>query len=82
MGDLYPCQYVSVEDKSAGDEKHRGEEWRRASLSRLYHTVLGVKDSAVLVSPALLALHLAHLLHSYRKISADLQSCAGMALME
>lgn len=41
-----------------------------------------VKDSGVLASPALLVLHLAHLLHSYRKISADLQSCAGMALME
>lgn len=42
----------------------------------------GVKDSAVLAGPALPALHLVHLPHSYRKISTDLPSCAGMALME
>lgn len=60
----------------------REEEWRRAGLSCLYHTVLGVKDSAELASLGLLALHLAQLLHSYRQISTDLPSCAGMALME
>lgn len=63
-------------------EAHEREEWRGAGLSHLYHTVLGVKDSTELASPALQALHLALVLHSYWKISTDLPSCAGMALME
>lgn len=60
----------------------RSTEGSRVEESCLYHTVLGVKDRAVLASPGLVAFHLAHLLHSYSKISTDLPSCAGMALME
>lgn len=82
-----PVQRTSEEDKTAGDENHRRQRsetelvWA-VSTTQCRRAERGVKDSAAYTSPALLDLHLAHPLHSYRKISADLPSCAGMALME
>lgn len=54
----------------AADEKHRRERSEgSASLSRLYHTVLGGRrGSEIAPCPALPDLHLAHLLHSYRRL--------------
>lgn len=70
MGDLYPCQCVCVWRIRAADEKHRRERSEgSASLSRLYHTVLGGRrGSEIAPCPALPDLHLAHLLHSYRRL--------------
>lgn len=85
MCELCTCQYpvclkrIRLQEMRTTESRGVQQSWPELSLplgaggSKIAQCSLGLPS---------LALHLAHLLHSYKKISTDLPSCTGMALME
>lgn len=85
MCELCSCQYpaclkgIRLREMRTTESRGVQQSWSELSLP------LGAGGSKIaqcsLVLPSF-TLHLARLLHSYRKISTELPSCTGMALME